>query len=57
MEKWKKRAVDLLTSIALGSEDNPSVIPQFPQKTDISDREAKTLPRAHPEKQDRKSVV
>lgn len=50
MEKWKKRAVDLLTSIALGSEDNPSVIPQFPQKTDISDREAKTLPRAHPEK-------
>ena len=50
MEKWKKRAVDLLTSIALGSDDNPSVIPHLPQKTEISEREAKTLSRVHPEK-------
>lgn len=50
MEKWKKRAIDLLSSIALGSDDNPSVIPQFPQKTEISERESRTLPRAHPEK-------
>ena len=50
MEKWKKRAVDLLTSIALGSDDNPSVIPQQPQKTEVSERERKTLHRAHPEK-------
>lgn len=50
MEKWKKRAVDLLTSIALGSDDNPSVIPQFPQKTEVSEREAGTLPRVLPEK-------
>jgi hypothetical protein len=50
MEKWKKRAVDLLCSIALGSDDNPSVIPQTPQKTEISEREHKSLTRAHPEK-------
>ena len=50
MEKWKKRAVDLITSIALGSDDNPSVIPHHPQKTEISERETKSLHRAHPEK-------
>jgi CubicO group peptidase (beta-lactamase class C family) len=50
MEKWKKRAVDLLCSIALGSDDNPSVVPQIPQKTEISEREAKTLVRSSPEK-------
>ena len=50
MEKWKKRAVDLITSIALGSDDNPSVIPHQPQKTEISERERKTIHRAHPEK-------
>ena len=42
--------MDLLTSIALGSDDNPSVIPQHPQKTEISERETKSLHRAHPEK-------
>ena len=50
MEKWKKRAVDLLTSIAFGSDDNPSVVPHFPQKTEISEAESKVLVRAHPEK-------
>lgn len=49
MEKWKKRAVNLLTSLAFGSESSPSVIPYYPQKTKISSDEYKYFPRSTPE--------
>ena len=50
MEKWLKRSVDLLTSLAFGGEGSPSVIPYYPQKTEISGEEKKYFPRAIPEK-------
>lgn len=50
MEKWKKRFVDLMSSLAFGSEGNPAVIPYIPQKTDISRAEDRFFPRAVPEK-------
>jgi hypothetical protein len=49
VEKWKKRAVNLLTSLAFGSESSPSVIPYYPQKTKISSDEYKYFPRSTPE--------
>lgn len=50
MEKWKKRFVDLMSSLAFGSEGNPAVIPYAPQKTEISRGEDRFFPRAVPEK-------
>ena len=50
MEKWKKRAVDLLTSLAFGSKGSPSVVPYYPQKTDVSFEEEKSFKRSVPEK-------
>lgn len=50
MEKWKKRFVDLLTSIALGSRDNPSVIPYVPSKTKLPQDELRFFKRSVPEK-------
>ena len=51
MEKWKKRSIDLITAIAFGSKSGtPSVIPYYPQKTDISSYEARNLSRSVPEK-------
>ncbi|MBQ7387686.1 MAG: serine hydrolase [Clostridia bacterium] len=50
MEKWKKRAVNLLTSLAFGSETSPSVVPYYPQKTRISSDEYKYFPRSIPER-------
>ncbi len=50
MEKWKKRSIDLLTSLAFGSKGDPSVVPYYPQKTEISSIETKYFKRAVPEK-------
>ncbi len=50
MEKWKKRSVDLLTSLAFGSKGSPSVVPYYPQKTEISSEEEKYFKRTTPEK-------
>ena len=52
MEKWKKRSVDLLTSLYLGaSEEGSSVIPYYPQKCEISSSERRYFHRSTPEKQ------
>ena len=51
MEKWKKRAVDLLTSIAFGSDGDGSVVPYYPQKTEVSSYEFKYFHRTTPERQ------
>lgn len=51
MEKWKKRSVDLLTSLYLGSKDETSsVIPYYPQKVAISGREERYFKRHSPER-------
>ena len=50
MEKWKKRSIDLLTSLAFGSRGGTSVVPYYPQKTEISSYESKYFNRAVPEK-------
>ena len=50
MEKWKKRAVNLLSALAFGSDGTPSVIPYYPQKTKISSHEHKYFVRSVPER-------
>ena len=50
MEKWRMRAIDLLTSLAFGGRGEVSVVPYYPQKINISGREGKYFPRTIPEK-------
>ena len=50
MERWKKRSVNLLSSLAFGSGTSPSVIPYYPQKTRISQTEARYFTRSTPER-------
>lgn len=49
MEKWTKRAVNLVTSIAFGGTDRNTVIPYYPQKIQINGEEVQTIPRSIPE--------
>ena len=48
MEKWKKRSVDLITSLSLGG-GSVSVIPYYPQKTAVSGEESRYFKRSTPE--------
>lgn len=50
MNKWKMRAVELLTGLAFTSKPNPAVIPYVPSKTEISRAEAKHFRRTTPER-------
>ena len=50
MEKWKKRSVSLLASLAFGYDASPSVVPYYPQKTEISSVERKYFSRSTPER-------
>lgn len=50
MERWKKRSVNLLSSLAFGSGTSPSVIPYYPQKTRISQSESRYFVRSTPER-------
>ena len=49
MDKWKKRAVDLFTSLAFGGEGSISVVPYYPQKLRISEGEERFFKRSTPE--------
>ena len=49
MEKWKKRAVNLITSIAFGGQDKNTVVPYYPQKNRINGDEKRDIPRSIPE--------
>ena len=49
MEKWKKRAVDLIFGLATLDNQNASVVPYSPGKTEIAPDERRTLKRAIPE--------
>ena len=51
MDKWKRRSVDLFTSLAFGSDGGASVVPYYPQKISVSSREARFFPRSIPENQ------
>ena len=50
MEKWKKRSVELLTSLVFGSDGSPSVVPYYPQKTEVSGEDQRYFVRSVPEK-------
>ena len=50
MEKWRMRAIDLLTSLAFGGRGEVAVVPYYPQKINVSGRESKYFPRTTPEK-------
>ncbi len=49
MEKWKKRAANLITSIVFGGGDRNTVVPYYPQKIKINGEEEPSLPRSIPE--------
>ncbi len=49
MERWKKRAINLITSIAFGGQEKNTVVPYYPQKTEINGEEHPSLPRSTPE--------
>ncbi len=50
MTKWKRRAVELLTGLAFTGKGNPSVVPYYPSKTEISGIEEKHFKRTTPER-------
>ncbi len=51
MEKWKKRSIELLTSLAFGSRDGVSVVPYYPQKTAVCREGESFFRRSTPERQ------
>ena len=51
MEKWKKRAVELISGLALSDKKNPGVIPYVPKKTRLCLKEPLYFARVSPEKQ------
>ena len=50
MDRWIKRAVELATGLIFTGRQNPSVVPFYPQKTEISGYEKPYFPRTAPEK-------
>ena len=50
MEKWKKRTVELLSSLAFDGEGDPAVVPFYPQKVRVGERETKFFRRSSPER-------
>ena len=56
MEKWKKRSIELLTSLAFGDSEGVSVVPYYPQKTRVSEVEENFFPRTTPEKKGISSI-
>ena len=50
MERWVKRTIELGTGIFFTGKGNPSVIPYYPQKTEISGAEEPYFHRTAPER-------
>ncbi len=48
--KWKRRAIELITGLALTNKKNPATIPFIPSKTEISGLETKHFKRTTPER-------
>lgn len=49
MEKWLKRTVSLGVGIFLTGDPSPSVVPYYPQKTEVSGKEEQYFHRSYPE--------
>ena len=56
MERWTKRAGELLIGLALTNKQNPAVVPYTPQKTEVSKFEKPFFRRERPEKHGVSSV-
>ena len=50
MEKWKRRAFDLVASLILGGKRELSVVPYYPQKTEACGREDNYFKELYPRK-------
>ena len=50
MERWVKRTIELGAGIVFTGKSNPSVIPYYPQKTEVSGEEERYFHRTYPEK-------
>ncbi|MBQ8880204.1 MAG: serine hydrolase [Clostridia bacterium] len=46
MDKWQKRSVDLFFSLFTNGADDPSVVPYYPQKTEVSGEEERYFKRS-----------
>ena len=56
MEKWKKRSVELITSLLFGGDGDMAVVPHYPQKTLTSGKEEPFFKRSVPEKKEISSL-
>lgn len=50
MEKWKKRSIELVTSLLFGGRERMTVVPYYPQKTVVNQKEERFFRRTVPEK-------
>ena len=50
MERWVKRTIELGAGLVFTGKNNPSVVPYYPQKTDICGEEEQYFHRTYPEK-------
>ena len=50
MERWIKRSIELATGLVFTGKPNPSVIPYYPQKTEVSGQERPYFHRTTPER-------
>ncbi|MBQ9084506.1 MAG: serine hydrolase [Clostridia bacterium] len=50
MEKWLRRTIELGAGLILTGKTNPSVIPYYPQKTEIAAEETQYFRRTYPER-------
>ena len=50
MERWMKRTVEFGAGLAFTGKSNPSVIPYYPQKTEVSGHEEQYFRRVSPER-------
>ena len=50
MERWIKRSIELGSGLVFTGKSNPSVIPYYPQKTEISGEEEQYFRRVSPER-------
>ena len=50
MERWVKRTIELGAGLVFTGKSNPSVVPYYPQKTEVSGAEEQYFRRTYPEK-------
>lgn len=50
MEKWLRRSIELGAGLILTGKPNPSVVPYYPQKTEVSGDEKQYFRRTYPER-------